>query len=223
MNKAVKKQVAIGKTLMKKYWYTFRALAKPVLTSALIVGALLFAAPSSKAQPITAASLRVITINGPIDDFTAARVSAQLKAFDETGHEEIEMNITSYGGSVYAGLRIVGSMESIKSPVKTVCEGHCMSMATYILASGEPGRRFALPYTTILLHEVSGGSIGTLQTMKNDVGEAERLQNLLTQILSKHTGIGTTELTKLMDHDNYLSVEEALKYNIIDFVKGKNG
>lgn len=164
---------------------------------------------------------RVIYINGEIGDGLAQQVVSQLKSLDKNSHEPIEIDITSYGGSVYSGLQILDAMAAVKSPIKTVCEGYCMSMAAVLLASGTKGQRYSMPLATILLHQVAGGMQGKLADMQNDLNEAKRLQDVMTSILKKDTGLDETKLAQVMDHDNFMTAETAKSLNLIDGIVGK--
>lgn len=163
---------------------------------------------------------KVIPVTGPIDDITADRIVQDIKLANKGGYNLIEMDITSYGGSVYAGLRILGAMSTSTVPIKTVCEGYCMSMGAVILAHGDT--RYATPYTTILLHQVSSGMMGTLSEMTNQLKETTRLMSLLTEIVAEDTGLTEEEVSKICAYDHYMSTEEALKLNLIDRVLGKD-
>lgn len=164
---------------------------------------------------------RTVYINGEIGDGLAQQVVSQLKSLDKNSHEPIEIIITSYGGSVYSGLQILDEMAAIKSPIKTVCEGYCMSMAAVLLSAGTKGQRFAMPLSTILLHQVAGGMQGKLADMQNDLNEAKRLQDLMTSILKQHTGLDDVKLAQVMDHDNFMTPETAKSLNLIDGIVGK--
>lgn len=164
---------------------------------------------------------RVITINGEIGDGLAQQVVSQLKSLDKVSHEPIEIDITSYGGSVYSGLQILDAMAAVKSPIKTVCEGYCMSMAGVILAAGSPGQRYSMPMATILLHQISGGMQGNLSAMQNDLNEAKRLSVLMNSILKQHTGLDDAKLEEIQNHDNFMSPETAKSLHLIDGIVGK--
>lgn len=164
---------------------------------------------------------RTISVSGEISDMMADQIVTRLKSLDKENNEEIEMTITSYGGSVYDGLKILDAMKQVKSPIKTICEGYCMSMGAIILVSGTPGKRFSMPNATILLHEISSGTRGSLTQMENDLKEGKRLQGLLTNILKDATCLDEETLTKLMDHDNYMTPQEAMDLNLIDGIIGK--
>ena len=189
------------------------------LVSIFVVTSTLAVEPVIKVtKPFTT---KVIPVTGTIEDAMANRIVQDIKLANKDGYDLIEMDITSYGGSVYAGLRILGAMSTSKVPIKTVCEGYCMSMGAVILAHGNT--RYATPYTTILLHQVSGGMMGTFSELANQLKEIERLTTLLTEIVSKDTGLDKEKVFEICSYDHYMSTEEALKLNIIDGVLGKDG
>lgn len=171
----------------------------------------------SKLPPLVSISdPRVILISGEIGEDTADRFVSDLKRLDSINNVEIEIDISSYGGSVYAGLKIIDAMRLAKSPIKTVCEGYCMSMGAFILASGSKGRRFSMPNATILMHQVSGGMRGTISDLENTLKEAKRLQGVIIGILQQTTGLNEEQLLKVMDHDNYMTPITAKELHLID-------
>lgn len=161
---------------------------------------------------------RIITLDGEINPESAILVANQLKMLDKFSHQEIEIDITSPGGIVYAGLIILGQMDVTKSPIKTVCYGYCMSMAASVLAHGTPGRRFALPYSTIMIHQVAGGAEGSLSEMRDQIREASRLMDTMAVLLAKDTGFTKDQVLKILEHPSYLSPEEAKGMKLIDQV-----
>lgn len=183
-----------------------------------IFGVMGFAAAS---QLLVLKEPRIISIAGPISEKTAIDTIAQLKYLNSSSNEEIEIDITSPGGSVYAGLAIIDAMAASSSPIKTVCEGYCMSMGGVILAAGTHGRRFAMPLSTILLHQVSSKSEGTLTELENDLKETQRLQNIMTVVLEKATGLDKDKLNIIMNHDNFMTPATAKELNLIDGIVGK--
>jgi ATP-dependent Clp protease protease subunit len=164
---------------------------------------------------------RTITMVGEVDEKMAIETINELKSLNLSSNEEIEIDITSPGGSVYDGLAIIDAMNASKSPIKTVCQGYCMSMAGVILASGTHGHRFAMPMATILLHQVSSECKGTISQINNDLQESKRLQDLMTSVLQSKTGLSKDKLNEIMNHDNYMSPTEAKSFNIIDGIVGK--
>lgn|SRR3990167_10171761 len=177
-------------------------------------------AVSASGQTNAPLQTKVISISGSINDATADKVVSEIKAANKGGFSLIELDITSGGGSVYAGLRILGAMSTSSVPIKTVCEGYCMSMAAVILAHGDT--RYATPYTTVMLHQVSSGLMGKLSEMQNQLREVERLMTLLTEIVAEDTGLTFEEVTRLCSLDSYMSTDEAIKLHLIDGVKSED-
>lgn len=162
---------------------------------------------------------RVVRINGPITDETATAVIAMLNLLDDMAPgKEIELRINSPGGSVKAGLAIYDALMSLHSDVRTVCEGQCASMAAFLLSVGAPGKRYATPSSTVMMHDISSGGRGSLADLKIDLKEAERLKEKMLDIYEQHTGLERRTLEKLMDRDRYMSPEEAKALNLIDEV-----
>lgn len=172
-------------------------------------------------HPTLDQSDRTISLIGEIDINVARKTIDALKDLDASGNGEITIIITSPGGSVYDGLGIIDQMAATKSPIKTVCEGSCMSMAAVILASGTNGHRFSMPHATIMVHTVATQIEGHLNVVKNDIAEAQRLQDIVTSLLATDTGLDEKTLTTLMDHDNYMPPQTAKSYHLIDRVVGE--
>lgn len=155
---------------------------------------------------------RIVYIDGPIDDELANGVISQLLYLDSLNNNEISIYINSYGGYIYDGLGIIDAMNLIKSPVKTVCIGKAMSMAAIILICGKT--RYATENATIMLHEPSGGTIGTFREVETTYKEIERTKNILYGIIRKKTNISDPE--DILDRDVYYTPIDAKKLNIID-------
>lgn len=162
---------------------------------------------------------RIVFLSGPISDALANAVIAQmlfLASQDEK--KDIQLYINSPGGSVTAGLAIYDTMQYVKSPVATICFGLAGSMGAILLAAGEKGKRFALPNTEILLHQVAGGATGQAIEIEITAKQIIKIKNKLNKILSQHTGRPLEQVEKDTDRDFYLSAEEAKEYGIIDEV-----
>jgi ATP-dependent Clp protease protease subunit len=155
---------------------------------------------------------RIIFIEKDIDDDLANGVASQLMYLDSLNNNEITIYINSYGGSVYDGFAIIDVMRRIKSPVKTICIGKAMSMAALILICGDT--RQATDLATIMLHQPSGGTIGTATDMEINIKEVIRLKKIFHNILKKKTSIKDPE--KEVERDYYLDADEAKELNIID-------
>jgi ATP-dependent Clp protease protease subunit len=160
---------------------------------------------------------RIIFIGTPIDDHVANLVVAQLLFLQsEDSSKDISLYLNSPGGSVYAGLAIYDTMQTIKPDVSTVCMGMAMSMGAVILAGGAHGKRYSLPNATILIHQPLGGAEGQAADIEITAREILRLRTLIYDILVKHTG-QTMERIKLdSDRNFYMTPQTAVEYGIVD-------
>jgi len=162
---------------------------------------------------------RIIFLAGPISDSLANSVIAQmLFLVSKDPKKDIQLYINSPGGSVTAGLAIYDTMQYVKCPVATICFGLAGSMGAVLLAAGAKGKRYALPNTEILLHQVSSGVSGEAVEIEITARQIIKIRNKINQILSKHTGQPLERIEKDTDRDFYLSAEEAKEYGIIDEV-----
>ena len=160
---------------------------------------------------------RIIFLGGPIADQVANSVIAQLLFLDhEDSKKDIKLYLNTPGGSVTAGLAIYDTMQHIKSPVSTICVGMAASMGAVLLASGKKGKRFALPNSEIMLHQVMGGAEGQAVEIEITARQIIKIKNKINQILVKHTGQDMKQIEKDTDRDFYLSAEESKKYGVID-------
>ncbi len=168
---------------------------------------------------------RIIFLGGLINDAVANTVIAQLLFLEhEDPKKDIKIYINSPGGSVTAGMAIYDTMQYVKPDVSTICIGIAASGAALLLASGAKGKRFALPNAEVLIHQVMAGGIeGQATEIEISARHILRLKDRLNQILAKHTGKAPGQVEKDTDRDNYMDVEEAKKYGIIDeIIKRKN-
>ncbi len=153
----------------------------------------------------------------PIDDHVANIVIAQFLFLDaENKNKDIKFYINTPGGSVTAGMAIYDTMQYVKSDVSTICVGMAASMGAVLLAAGAPGKRFALPNSEILIHQVMGGAEGQATDVKIRAEHILKIKDKLNKILAKHTGQKVTDIERDTDRDNFMSPEEAKKYGIID-------
>lgn len=160
---------------------------------------------------------RIIFLGEPVDDHVANIIIAQFLFLDaENKNKDIKFYINTPGGSVTAGMAIYDTMQYVKSDVSTICVGMAASMGAVLLASGAPGKRFALPNSEILIHQVMGGAEGQATDVKIRAEHIIKVKDKLNRILAKHTGQKITDIEKDTDRDNYMSPEEAKKYGIID-------
>jgi len=162
---------------------------------------------------------RIIFLTGPVTDMNANTIIAQLLFLASKDHEkEIQLYINTPGGSVTAGLAIYDTMQYIKCPVATICFGLAGSMGAVLLASGEKGKRFALPNSEVLLHQVAGGAQGQASEIEITAKQIIKIKNKLNNILAKHTGKPLEKIENDTDRDFYLTAQEAKEYGIIDQV-----
>jgi ATP-dependent Clp protease protease subunit len=160
---------------------------------------------------------RIIFLRDGIDDDVANVVIAQmlfLAAKDPT--KDIRLYINSPGGSVTSGFAIYDTMRYVKCDVATICIGQAASMAAVLLTAGTAGKRSALPNSRILLHQVFGGAQGQAADVKIQTAELLRMRDLLTRILSEHTGKSPKQITKDTDRDYFMTAEQAVEYGLID-------
>jgi len=162
---------------------------------------------------------RIVFLGGTVTDDLANLVTAQLLFLEsEDPEREINMYINSPGGSVTAGLAIYDTMQFVKPPVSTLCVGQAASMGSLLLAAGAKGRRYALPHSRILIHQVSGGFEGPASDIEIHAREALRLREILNDILAHHTGQNAKKVEKDTDRDNFMSAAQAVEYGLIDEV-----
>lgn len=162
---------------------------------------------------------RIVFLAGPINDAVANSIIAQLLFLaSQSPKKDIQLYINSPGGSVTAGLAIYDTMQYVNCPISTVCIGLAGSMAATILAAGEKGKRFALPNSEILLHQVAGGVSGEAIEIEITAKQILKIKERLNKILAKHAGQPLERIEKDTDRDFYLSAQEAKDYGIIDEV-----
>lgn len=167
---------------------------------------------------------RIIFIGDGIDDEIANLIIAQLLFLaSEDSSKDIQLYINSPGGSVSAGLAIFDTMNYVKPDVSTMCIGMAASMGAFLLAAGKKGKRFALPNSKVLIHQVMSGFEGQASDIKIHAEETLKVRDQLTKILAERTGKSIKEIEHDTDRDNFMTADEALKYGLIDEVikKGK--
>jgi ATP-dependent Clp protease protease subunit len=167
---------------------------------------------------------RIVFLGGPINDPVANTVIAQLLFLEsEDEKKDIKLYINSVGGSVTAAMAIYDTMQYVKSAVSTICVGLAASAAAILLAAGEKGKRFVLPNSEILIHQVMGGVEGQATEIEISAKHILKVKERLNRILSKHTGQPLEKIEKDTDRDFFMDAEEAKKYGIIDeIIKRKN-
>jgi ATP-dependent Clp protease protease subunit len=160
---------------------------------------------------------RIIYLGMPIDDQVGNVVVAQLLFLEhEDPERDIYLYLNSPGGVITAGLAIYDTMQFIRPAVSTICLGMAASMATILLAGGTPGKRYALPNSTIHIHQPIGGVSGQAIDMEIQAREIMRLRTLINQILVKHTGQSEERIAIDTDRNYYMTAEQARDYGIID-------
>ncbi len=167
---------------------------------------------------------RIVFLGGQVTDDLANVITAQLLFLEsEDPEKEINMYINSPGGSVTAGLAIYDTMQFVKPPVSTLCCGQAASMGSFLLAAGAKGRRYALPHSRILIHQLSGGFEGQAADIEIQAREALRQKEILNDILARHTGKSVKQIEKDTDRDNFMSAAQAVEYGLIDeVITGRN-
>ena len=168
---------------------------------------------------------RIIFLGGPIDDYVANLVVAQLLFLaNEDPKKDIHLYINSPGGSISAGLAIYDTMQFIKPDVSTICVGMAASMGAFLLAGGTKGKRFCLPNSEVMIHQPHGGSEGQASDIEINAKHILRLRAQLNEILSKNTGQKIPTIEKDVERDNWMTSEQAKKYGMVDTVitKAKN-
>ncbi|KAI1308434.1 hypothetical protein EDD11_004285 [Mortierella claussenii] len=164
---------------------------------------------------------RIICLNGAVHDHSAALIVAQLLFLESENPEKpISLYINSPGGSVTAGMAIYDTY--IQSPVSTLCNGQACSMGSLLLAAGEPGKRYALPNASIMMHQPSGGASGQASDIAIHAREILRVRERLNRIYQKHCNIKDLDaIERAVERDHFMDAEEALKFGLIDRIMEK--
>ena len=162
---------------------------------------------------------RVIFVTGEVEDNMANLIVAQLLFLEaENSSKDIFLYINSPGGSVTAGLAIYDTMQFIKPDVQTICLGQACSMGSFLLAGGQKGKRFALPNSSIMIHEPLGGFRGQASDIQIHAREIQKTKDRLNSLLSFHTGKPLEQIQIDTDRDNFMNAQEAKEYGLIDEV-----
>lgn len=162
---------------------------------------------------------RIVFIGGPIDDTIANLVIAQLLFLEsEDPEKDIHLYINSPGGVVTAGLAIYDTMQYIKPDVSTICLGSAASMAAILLAAGAKGKRYALPYARVMIHQPHGGAQGQATDIEIHAREILRLREIGADILARHSGQPVEKVQRDLERDFFMSGQEAKEYGLIDSV-----
>jgi ATP-dependent Clp protease protease subunit len=162
---------------------------------------------------------RIVFLGTAIDDYVANLLVAQLLFLEkEDPDKDIDFYIHSPGGSVSAGLAIYDTMQMIKPDVATICVGQAASMGAVLLAGGATKKRYCLTNARVMIHQGSAGAQGTIADINVAVAEFNRYNNIIFEILAKHSGQDKDKVAKDCDRDYFMSAEESREYGIIDKV-----
>ncbi len=165
---------------------------------------------------------RIVFLNGQVEDNMASIIIAQLLFLEsENPEKDIHMYINSPGGVVTAGLAIYDTMQYIKPKVATLCLGQACSMGSFLLSGGEPGMRWSLPNSRIMIHQPSGGYQGQATDIEIHAKEILSIKEKVNKIYVKHTGQKLATIDKAMERDNFMSAEDAKSFGIIDQIVDK--
>lgn len=166
---------------------------------------------------------RIIFVNGPVTDELAQVVIAQLLLLEsEASDKDITMYVNSPGGSVYAGLGILDCMSYVKCDVSVCVTGYAMSMGAAILSEGAKGKRFALPGSTVMIHQPSSAKgRSTITDQEIDLAEGKRLKVMLTQRMADNIGKSYDDMHALMERDHYMDAQASLELGIVDAIHTK--
>ena len=165
---------------------------------------------------------RIIFLCSDVNDGVASAIVAQLLFLQaEDPKKDIQFFINSPGGSVTAGLAIYDTMQMISCDVQTTCIGQAASMGAVLLAAGEPGKRFCLPHSRVMIHQPWGGAQGTASDIQIQAGEIRRLKKILTGILVNHTGKTLEQIEKDSDRDFFMDGTQAVEYGMVDKIMGQ--
>ncbi|MCL2310586.1 MAG: ATP-dependent Clp endopeptidase proteolytic subunit ClpP [Proteobacteria bacterium] len=165
---------------------------------------------------------RLIFLVGPVEENTANLIVAQMLFLEsENPEKDIHFYINSPGGSVSAGLAIYDTMQFIKPDVSTLCTGMAASMGAFLLAAGAKGKRFALPNSTVMIHQPLGGFRGQASDIEIHAKHILSLRERLNKLLSEHTGKPLEDIARDTDRDNFLDAQQACDYGLIDKVLHK--
>jgi ATP-dependent Clp protease protease subunit len=165
---------------------------------------------------------RVVFVVGPIDDYMANVVVAQLLFLEsENPDKDVHLYVNSPGGIVTAGLSVYDTMQFIKPDVSTICVGQAASMGSLLLAGGAKGKRFCLPHSRIMIHQPSGGFQGQASDIDIHAREILKIRERLNKIMAKHTGQSVERIERDMERDHFLEAEAAVEYGLVDSVLSK--
>jgi len=166
---------------------------------------------------------RIIMLSGEVNDQVASTIVAQLLFLEaQDPDKDIYFYINSPGGVITSGLSMFDTMNYIKPDIVTICMGQAASMGAFLLSSGTPGKRYALPNARIMIHQPSGGAQGQSTDIQIQAEEIQRLKDSLNEIMAKNCGKKAKQLEKDTERDNFMSSAEAVEYGLIDKVLTKS-
>jgi len=162
---------------------------------------------------------RVVFLVGEVNDHMANLIVAQLLFLEsENPDKDISLYINSPGGSVTAGMSIYDTMQFIKPDVSTLCVGQACSMGALLLCSGQKGKRYVLPHSTVMIHQPLGGFQGQASDVEIHARHMLRIKERLNQVIAHHSGQSLKQVQKDTDRDNFMDVKEAVDYGLVDRV-----
>jgi ATP-dependent Clp protease, protease subunit len=165
---------------------------------------------------------RVIFLVGPVEDYMANLVVAQLLFLEaENPDKDIHLYINSPGGSVTAGMSIYDTMQFIKPDVSTMCIGQACSMGAFLLNAGAKGKRFCLPNSRVMIHQPSGGAQGQASDIHIQAQEILKIRARLNELMAQHSGQPVERIAQDTERDNFMSAEQARDYGLVDAVVEK--
>ncbi len=165
---------------------------------------------------------RVVFLVGEVNDYSANLIVAQMLFLEsENPDKDIHLYINSPGGSISAGMSIYDTMQFIKPQVSTLCIGMAASMGAFLLQAGEKGKRFALPNSTVMIHQPLGGFRGQASDIEIHAKYILSLRERLYKLMAQHTGRTVEEVARDSERDNFLTAQEAMAYGLVDQVLGK--
>ena len=182
----------------------------------ILIAAMLAVATPSYAQQLQPP--REIFIRGEVTEQMVFDIDAQMRVLNSQGRREITIHITSPGGGVYSGLQIYDIISESLSPTRTICEGYCMSMAAVLLEAGTVRESGAS--ATIMFHGIATNAQGKLPEIAGEVAEAQRLEDLMNDLIANRSGLSRSAVEKMKDHDHFMSAKEAKSLDLIDVIRG---
>jgi len=167
---------------------------------------------------------RIVFLGTPISDQVANLIVAQLLFLDrEDPEKEISIYINCPGGEIYPGLAVYDTMQLVRAPISTIAVGWTASLGTVLLAAGNKGKRYALPHATIHMHPAGGAARGYAPDVRIQLNELLRVEDLIKDLLAKHTGQSLKRLAEDFDRDYFMNAKEAVEYGIVDEVLARPG